>query len=787
MPSFGFGFERAGLPALRNPKTSLVILALVSVLAGLGLLNLKASGSLADLFRSGSPEFANYEKLNKLFPTSEHDVMLVLRGKNLLRPKTVDDMRNIQLELEFSDGVEGIVYLFTMRGTPDETGYAPPLFPADIPTGEAFDRLAAKVRAHPQIRKLFLSEPDKDGRQIVLMIISLKQGSTRPGVLKKVIGGLHEVIREQIEGTGLSYMVTGSPVMQLQVRNSIRHDRITFNLIGFAIGGLISLFFFRRPVLVFISSICPAIAVLWIMGLLGHVGQPVNTFINVLPPLIMVITLSDAMHMVFSILKGLQAGKSKEQAIETAILTVGPACVLTSLTTTVALASMALTDSADIRAFALAAAGGTFLAFFAVITLVPTLAMLLIRDEKRYLYEGKKEFNPVRWLEGLCTRLADKILPRWRMLAIGGLVLGSLFTGLYSQLEARYRLSDQVPDKDTSMQAMDLIDKQLSGAQNINILVKWPEDRSFASASVMAAVGDVHRALAALEGVRNVSSLETLRLYLKKDLRPGPLKIFGDYVEKLPDNLRQRYLNKAARTALVTGQIHNLEAAEVAPIVRKLAPVLADLRQKYPGMEFTPAGLAVVSALQSTNMINQLNQGLLMAILIVIVLLGVAFRSLDAALLSIVPNLFPIVTVGAFLYLSGEGLQFASVMGLTVAFGLAVDDTIHFLNRYQLEQQKQGRVSDHVRETIAHIGPVLISTTLVLLCGLSVTILSDLPVTRLFGELSMATLAAALVADLLILPALILAARKWKPFGRDFSVIGNKADEKTKVLVKKRK
>ena len=198
-------------------------------------------------------------------------------------------------------------------------------------------------------------------------------------------------------------------------------------------------------------------------------------------------------------------------------------------------------------------------------------------------------------------------------------------------------------------------------------------------------------------------------------------------------------------------------------------------------MRFTPAGLAVVSGLQSTSMIHQLNFGLMGAIVIVILLLGLAFGSLHAALLSIVPNLFPIVTVGTFLYLSGEGLQFASVMGLTVAFGLAVDDTIHFLNRYEVERRAKGGVQDHVRETIVHIGPALILTTLMLLCGLSVTSLSDLPVTRLFGQLSMATLVAALVADMVILPALIMAARRFWPFGHDFALVKARADQGEQV------
>jgi predicted RND superfamily exporter protein len=285
------------------------------------------------------------------------------------------------------------------------------------------------------------------------------------------------------------------------------------------------------------------------------------------------------------------------------------------------------------------------------------------------------------------------------------------------------------------------------------------------------AIGEAHRLLSSRDKIKNVVSLETVRLFLKAGGQKNTGKSFKDYVGELPESLRIRYLNEKARVALVTGQVPNLKAAAIAPIVRGFEPPLATLRAEYPGFEFTPAGLTVVSALQSTEMINSLSQGFIIAMVIVILLLGVAFRSADAALLSVIPNLFPIVAVGTFVYLSGEGLQFASVMGLTVAFGLAVDDTIHFLNRYKLEQRDSDREEDNVRETVAHIGPVLVLTTLVLLCGLSVTSLSDLPVTRLFGELSMATLSAALIADLLILPAIIIAARKLKPFGHDFALV----------------
>jgi len=142
------------------------------------------------------------------------------------------------------------------------------------------------------------------------------------------------------------------------------------------------------------------------------------------------------------------------------------------------------------------------------------------------------------------------------------------------------------------------------------------------------------------------------------------------------------------------------------------------------------------------------------------VLIGAAFRSWRILVLSIVPNLFPIVAAGSVIYLSGGGLEYASVISLTVAFGLAVDDTIHFLNRLNIESGRTESLSEAVYQTISRIGPVLVLTTLVLVAGLAVTILSDLPAMRLFGKLFAAVLAAALIGDMLILPAIVLGLRK---------------------------
>ena len=210
----------------------------------------------------------------------------------------------------------------------------------------------------------------------------------------------------------------------------------------------------------------------------------------------------------------------------------------------------------------------------------------------------------------------------------------------------------------------------------------------------------------------------------------------------------------------MTGRLPNLDANDSVPLLESLDGQLTDIRSQHPDIKFTVTGLSALAALQSSSMIHQLNRGLLFAIVVVILLIGVAFRSVAIATLSIVPNLFPIVAAGSVIYFTGGGLEYASVISLTVAFGIAVDDTIRFLNRLRFETTRSSSLDEAVHRTITRIGPVLVLTSVVLVVGLSVTIFSDLPAMRTFGQLFMSALAAALVGDVLILPAIVLLLRK---------------------------
>ena len=159
-------------------------------------------------------------------------------------------------------------------------------------------------------------------------------------------------------------------------------------------------------------------------------------------------------------------------------------------------------------------------------------------------------------------------------------------------------------------------------------------------------------------------------------------------------------------------------------------------------------------------MIEQLNFGLTAEMVFVAMLIGIAFRSVLIALICIMPGLFPVIASGTMLAYTGEGLQFASIVALIVAFGLGLDATIHYLNRLRLETKPDEDPAIGIKRATVLVGPALILTTLVLACGLAVTMFSDLPSLRLFGRLCAVTLVAALVGDLFILPSTLMLVRR---------------------------
>ena len=753
---FSFGLDKLGLVALKAPFFSAFVIAALTVAAVFGLLRLRVDDSLSELFRTNTPEFRTYEEIDRRFPSSEYDVLVVVEGKKLLTQAGLTAFAGATSELQLADGVTGLVSMLSARGKPDASGYAAPIVPEVLPEGASFAALVAALKTNDIVKGKFLSD---DG-ELALIVLSLDRTVVAEQSPRTVIGAIKQAAERELLPAGLSVKLAGAPVMQLEIRNAVERDQLVYNGLGLLFGAVIAAIFFRRVSLMLVAALPPVIAVAWSLGLLGWMDFKLNLFLNVMTPLVMVMGFSDSMQMVSAIRIRLREGDTKYEAVKFAVHVVGPACVLAHMATLLSFMALLLSQSALIRTFGAAGAMATLISFVAVIVVLPLLAMLFIRNEGKLSKDRTPADGIMDTLGTFVGLIVDRVVRHPVAYTLLGLSLFALFGAAHLDLEPRYRLADQVPDREQALEASGRIDQKLTGANPFHVMIQWSDGTNLFTEAPLAVIAATHAALEKEAGLGNVWSIESLRRWLQEN-GDASIPTIQKYVGLLPEHLVRRFIAKEQDAVLVTGRLPDLDASEILPVVEKVDRALDPVRAAHPNYTISVTGLPALAARNSYRMISQLNESLPACVLVAALLLGIAFRSVFVALISLLPGLFPVVTAGAMLWVRDGGLEFASVVALLVVFGLGVDALIHFLNRLRLEEQAGEPPEAAIRRSRVLVGPAIILTTIVLAFGLGVTVFSDLPSLRTFGLVCGVTLLASLVADLVFLPATILAYRRY--------------------------
>ncbi|MCH9765343.1 MAG: RND transporter, partial [Alphaproteobacteria bacterium] len=209
------GLHKLGFVGISSPILWSVVFAIITVVAALGIGRLQVDDSLSELFRSDTKEFRQYEEIDKRFPSSEYDVLVVVEGKDLLKRQQLTAFGEAAIELQLADGVEGIVSMLSARGKPDATGYAAPLVPDELPEdAAAYDQIIKTMRDNDIVKGKFLSD---DG-ELALIVLALDRQIVKQQTARVVIGGIKDTITPILNDAGLRYKLTGAPVMQLEIR-----------------------------------------------------------------------------------------------------------------------------------------------------------------------------------------------------------------------------------------------------------------------------------------------------------------------------------------------------------------------------------------------------------------------------------------------------------------------------------------------------------------------------------------------------------------------------------------
>lgn len=705
-----------------------------SVFAAIGLTKPEAPRSFES--RLDQEAFALLESTHADFTVTESSLFLVLESDDLFSRDSLDAQHRL---LEAVRGKEGITDVIALDRIPVIKGLSVsfPLLPAADASDEAIEAARRMARSHTLVADQLISQNEKI---LVLPVrVHPNYASNDTGVeVDELVRGLEFPPSTRVRVTGLFPIVAES-------ERVFARERYFFMAVGFLLAAGFAVALFKSASAVLIAGIAPNIGVLWTLGTLRWMGEARHDMTSiVLPILLMMIGFTDGIHLIVHARKARRAGRNAREASKESLANLGAACMWTSVTTAIGFGSLAIAGSTYASEFGRACAIGVVLTFLAVVTSIPLLIGTPLGNR---IHKGWK-VDPIDYLVEKLERIVDFVLRRSRTVTVLGLLATVAMLVIALQLRPNTRFTINMPDGSEPYAVLKDLDEHHGGIQFGRVILSWPEDAE--EERILAAI-------AAVEGIIDGEPLFRGSFSIRDFLAifPGETQTL-DASQLLPEAATSGILNRDERKALVTMRVRDKGYRYYGPLYERVDLELAQLEEEFPGFEFNLTGDPVFYGRNLARVVVDLVGSLGLAAGLILAVLWMVFRSWRIGLLSVFPNVFPLAVTASLLYwVEDGGLELASVCSFTICLGIAVDDTIHFLTRFQRERKRTDDLELAIHRSVRGVGAALVTTTIVLVVGFGVVLTSEIPVNRLFAGMGCTTIAAALLGDLVLLPAML--------------------------------
>lgn len=511
------------------------------------------------------------------------------------------------------------------------------------------------------------------------------------------------------------------------------------------------------------------LSVIWILGIMGLMGKSLDIMLVLLPTIMFVVGMSDVVHILTRYLEELRKGRNKIAALKTTFKEVGLATFLTSLTTSIGFLTLLTAGIVPIREFGVYTAVGVFVAFLLAFSLLPSV---LVFSPKPAIAKVKK--NRSRWTSLLSWCYAKTLKYSWHIVGLSALILLLSFWGI-SRIEINSLLLEDIPQNDPLKENFDFFDKEYGGSRPFELAVILQEGQDWKSWELLNKLEKLDSFLQNETGVAQLFSALSVVKESNRALNAGLAEYY-----RLPNNQSEQkslqpILQRIEKSGRLEGQLMDSEKGLLrftgklgdigsAISLRKMDEI-AEFVSSSPelnDLEIRVTGTSLLIDKNNLYLAKNMFQGLAIAFAVIAIISGLMFKSLRMVLITLVPNIIPLLMVAGIMGFFGISLKLSTSIIFTIAFGIAVDDTIHFISKLRLELAKGRQLMYALRRTYITTGKAIIVTTVILSGGFMTLILSDFGGTFYTGLLVGLTLIFAVVIDLTLLPVLIIFGFKNK-------------------------
>ena len=562
----------------------------------------------------------------------------------------------------------------------------------------------------------------------------------------------------------LDVRVSGMPYIRTINAQNIIDEIQLFVLGALFITGIIFFFFFRSYRATFITLLVVTIGVTWAFGFIGLFGYEITVLTALIPPLIIVIGVPNAVFLINKYQQEIKSHGQQAKALQRVISKIGNATLMTNITTASGFATFVFVKSQLLREFGILASINILSIFVLALLIIPIIYSFMEPPKKKHLNHLERRWmeNVVDWMEKMVREQRIAIYITTVVIIILGII------GLY-QIRVSGSLIEDMPKTKAFFKDIKFFENEFGGIMPLEILVDTKKEKGVMKLSTLKRMDKINEVIESFPELSKPVSIVNLVKYSKQAYYKGKPKYYQlptsqeqnyifEYTKNSDgnSNMLNNFVDSTGQFARITTFMKDIGTDKMNVIQERLSQIV---KKEFPSERYNVSftGKALVFLKGTNYLIGNLVFSLSLAILLISLFMAWMFRSFRMILISIIPNMLPLLITAGLMGFFGIPIKPSTILVFSIAFGISVDDTIHFLAKYRQELiASNWKIRKSVYAALRETGVSMFYTSIVLFFGFLVFTVSSFGGTIALGGLVSITLLLAMVSNLLLLPSLLL-------------------------------
>ena len=755
---------------LRQRWLLIAVIAILTVVMGYFARKTQLSYELAQMLPSSDTTFQEYIHFKNQFGEDGNVIVVGVTDPDFFKMEHFSAWYDLGSDIRSMDGIEEVVSVSRcinlIKNDSTKKFEFKPIFSRKPNSQYELDSLKKLINSLPFYKGLIFN-PETE---TYILAITLDKNKLNDKSRVKLVLDIKDKIDQYSQKENVEVHYSGLPFIRTVTSEKIKSELKFFVILSLIIAAIILIGLFRSFRAVFASLIVVALSVVFTLGFMGIVGFKITILTGTLPSLLIVIGIENCIFLVNRYHSEFYAHGNKVKALARIIQRIGTATFLTNATTAAGFATFVLTSTLVLREFGLVAAVNIMVEFMLSIILIPIFFSLMPQPKQKHV---KHLENPVfkSYINNVINLITNR--RKWVYAVFITFILLGIF-GM-TKMHTSGKMVDDLPSSDPVYKDLKYFESNFKGVMPFEISIDTKKKNGVMQLKNVKKIDQLQDSVMKLPYFSRPLSVAELVKYAKQSYYNGNEAKYslpsqqesGFILAYLPgkndvkkNNPMHAFIDSSKQITRISFQMADVGLKEMKEILAQIKPDVDSIfdKEKY-NVHIT--GNSVVFTKGTEFLIKNLLQSVIFAIILISIIMAMLFSSFRMILISMIPNLIPLVLVAGMMGFAGIPVKPSTIIIFSIALGIAVDNAIHYLSRYRFElKMRNWNIAESAIAALRENGGSMLSSSLVLVCGFCIFMLSGFGGTQALGILISITLFISLFCNSILLPALLLSLDK---------------------------